>query len=160
MPRTSEKQVNKSKTKYIIRYGIIPANLISDSVIVKNPNYGERIGEWGSRPVNPSAHQKKLMGDFYIKLEKSILKEGIRNPIFCNSYEEGTFCRYGTSRLWLAKKHQMDVPVIIADYVDRWSDLELLTDEDDVLARFRDKPEIIEIGKDEMRFDGCPHTHL
>lgn len=156
MPKTSKRQVNK----YTIRYGIIPANLISDKIIVKNPEYGEPVGKWGSRPVAPSAHQKKRLGEFYLKLEKSILKEGFRNPIFCNSYEEGTFCRYGTSRLWLAKKHKLEVPVIIADYVDRWTDLELLANKDDVLDHFRDRPEVLELGKDEMRFDGCPHTHL
>lgn len=155
-PKT-ERQVKK---KYTIRYGIVSANLISDRVIVKNPNYGEPIGKWGSRPVTPSAHQMKREGQFYMKLEKSILKEGIRNPIFCNSFEEGTFCRYGVSRLWLAKKHKLDVPVIIADYVDRWEDLEILTDKDDILDRFKDRPSILEIGKDEMRFDGCPHTEL
>ena len=155
-----EKKKKKSDRDYQIRYGIIPANLISDKVIVKNPNYGEPIGEWGSRPVTPSAHQMKREGQFYLKLEKSILKEGIRNPIFCNCFEEGTFCRYGTSRLWLAKKHKLEVPVIIADYTGEWKDLELLVDKNDVLDKFRDKPEVLELNKKEMRFDGCPHTHL
>ena len=146
---------SSTKRMYKIRYGVIPASQISDSVIVANPEYGDRIGKWGSRPLAPNSHKMKRLGKFYQELEASIKKQGVRNPIFCNSYEEGCFCRYGTSRLWLAKKLKLDIPVIIADYVDAFKDLEELSTEEDILKKFKEKPEVLEITEEEMRFDGC-----
>ena len=128
-----------------------------------NPHYGNNIGKYSSRSVKPDAkHYMDLESKdgFYSKLEASLLSEGFRNPIFCNSIAEGTFCRYGTSRLWIAKKHNLDVPCIIADHVDRWSDLELLEDIEGIESKFKDIPSVIELGEEEMRIDGCSHSHL
>ena len=147
---------------YVIRYGVVPATLLSDKVIVKNPAYGERIGDWGSRPLKPEASHYKMLQEknqFYTKLEESIKRDGFRNPIFCNSYSHGTYCRYGTSRLWIARQHKMDIPVVIADYADNWTDLDELG-QSDVELKFKDIPAVIEFGADEMRIDGCNHTHL
>ena len=145
---------------YKIKFGLIKPTEISDKVIVKNPNYGTRIGEWGSREVTPNQDKQYLLKDFYQKLEESILREGFRNPIFCNSLEEGTFCRYGTSRLWIAKRHNLEIPAIIADYKDRWNTLEELFSEEEIRSKFNDQPKIIEITEQEMRIDACPHSHL
>ena len=145
---------------YTIRYGVVPSSLISDRVLVANPAYGDPIGKWGSRPVTPGGHKLRLLGDFYSKLEESILREGFRNPIFCNCYEEGTFSRYGTSRLWLAKKHNLDIPCVIADHVGTWVELEELNKKTEIEAKFKDIPEIIHLGWKDMRIDGCAHTHL
>lgn len=148
---------------YQIRYGLLDSAAISDDVIVKNPQYGKPIGQWGSRPVKPPPDKVNRLNSengFYARLEASILKEGFRNPIFCNAYDFGTFCRYGTSRLWIAKKHKLEVPVIIADYAGIWDGLERLYTESDILNKFMDAPEILELNDDEMRFDRCPHAHL
>jgi hypothetical protein len=148
--------------KYTIRYGVVSPKLISNEVIVKNPAYGKPIGNWGSRPVCPPKSSYRLLEEknqFYTRLEASILKDGIRNPIFCNAYSHGTYCRYGTSRLWIAKRHNIDVPVVIADYANNWDHLEALG-QSDVELKFKDIPAIIEFGADEMRIDGCKHTHL
>ena len=147
---------------YKIQFGVVPSGAISNSVIVLNPAYGERIGKYGSRPVKPdTAHYKSLQekNEFYTKLEASILDEGFRNPIFCNSINEGTFCRYGTSRLWIAKKHKLDIPVIICDYINRW-ELEELKTEDEIRSKFKDQPQLLELNDEDMRFDQCPQTHL
>jgi len=151
----------------VIRFGVIEPRLISDWVLVTNKHYGHGIGGFGSRPVKPPMDWIRKQEDrhqFYSKLEESILKEGIRNPIFCNSISEGTFSRVGTSRLWIAKKHKIHVPVIIADYVDRWTDLEELKTEQDIRAKFQDQPYKIDLTNPtkvgHVWIGGLPHHHL
>ena len=154
----------RKRKPYIIRYGILDSSQLSDSVlVVGNPNYGAPIGGHGSRPVTPDStlywkleHQSK----FFTKLEESILKEGIRNPIFCQSIEEGTFCRYGATRLWVAKKKGLEIPCIIADYVNRWDELKELKTQAAVLSKYHEKPATIVINPTEMRIEGCNHYHL
>ena len=101
---------------------------------------------------------------FYTKLEESILKEGFRNPIFCNSIREGTFSRVGTSRLWIARKHELEIPCIIADYVDRWEDLELLETEEDIRSKFQEQPHIVDLDCEtkvgHVWIGGLKHYHL
>lgn len=140
---------------YTIRYGDIPSSQISDRVIVYNPNYGTPIGPYGSRPVKPDGEKMRRLRDFYEKLEESVLEEGFRNPIFCNSIDEGTFCKYGTSRLWIAKKHRLAIPAVIADYDGRWGDLEELFSEADIRAKYVDQPQICQVEGNWMRIDAC-----
>jgi hypothetical protein len=149
---------------YKIRYGILEANQLSQSAVVLNPAYGEPINAlYGSKPVGPDIttyKEQEQKNQFFTKLEKSIEREGIRNPIFCLSIEQGTFCRYGTTRLWVAQKRKLKIPCIIADYVERWTDLEELHTKDDILCKYIDKPELIQINQVDMRIDACPHYHL
>ena len=155
--------------QYKMWYGVLPSGSISDFVLVKNPDYGKRIGAWGSRPVKPlQCIYNKLEREmsFYTKLEQSMLEIGIRNPIFCNSIAEGTFSRVGTSRLWIAKKHQMDVPVIIVDYVNRYDDagLEQLYTEEDIRDKFQDQPDVVDLNCEtkvgNVWIGALPHYHL
>lgn len=141
--------------EYSIRYGIVSCNDISDRVIVYNPQYGQRVGPYGSRPVEPPRHKIERLYPFYEKLEESVLAEGFRNPIFCNSISQGTFCKYGTSRLWIAKKHGLPIPAVIADHEERWGHLEELFNETDVRGKYVDQPQICEIHSDWMRIDAC-----
>ena len=148
---------------YRIRFGILPSSVFSGDVLVSNPQYGRKIGEFGSRPVKPPQDKIVRLNDengFYRKLEESILREGFRNPIFCNAKYGETFCRYGTSRLWVAQKNNLEIPAIIADYEDRWTDLEELFTEDDIRNKYTDQPGLVEIQLDSMRIDSCPHSHL
>lgn len=137
----------------MIRFGVVSSEAISNTVY----NGANRF-----RSVNfPTNYIEKLnqKNGFFIKLEQSILESGIKNPILCYATDKGTLCRYGTSRLWVAKKHKLNLPVIIADYIDRWTDLEILETEDDVRSKFVDQPEILELGEP-LRIDACPHIHL
>ena len=147
---------------YTLRYGILSANQLSDTVLVRsNPSYGEKIGEDGSRPVSPDiSTSRKLEAEtgFYTRLEGSILANGIRNPIFCESIEEGTFVVYGSCRLWFAKKHKLPIPCVIADYVDRW-DLEVLETREEILEKYLDLPGRIELSE-VVTIEACPHVHL
>ena len=141
---------------YTIRFGVLPHDSFSDRVIVYNPQFGSvKIGPWGSRPVKPDANKVNRLFPFYENLEESIKKEGIRNPIFCNSIEQGTFCKYGTSRLWIAKKLGLEVPAIIADFDGRWSNLEQLYTIEDIQDKYVDQPTIIEVEENWMRIDQC-----
>ena len=151
----------------VIRYGILDPKELSDWVLVTNKHYGNGIGGFGSRPVKPPLdwiRKLESRNQFYTRLEESILKEGIRNPIFCNSIAEGTFSRVGTSRLWIAKKHKIPVPCIIADYVDRWTELEELNGEDEIRAKFQDQPHIVDLTSPtkvgHVWIGGLPHYHL
>jgi len=151
----------------VIRFGLLPSGSISDRVLVTNPGYGNRIAGFGSRPVKPPVDWvRKLEGrnEFYTKLEESILKEGFRNPIFCNAIAEGTFSRVGTSRLWFAKKHGLDIPCVIADYVNAWPELEELKGEAEIRAKFKDQPHLIDLTSPtkvgHVWIGGLPHYHL
>lgn len=151
---------------YTLRYGYINPKYIEDTVLILNPNYGNPIGKYGSRPLEPPIeHRQKLenQNGFYTKLEKSIQKEGIRNPILCTSLETGTYARYGTTRLLFAKKLGLaEIPCLIVDWADRWVYLEEISQGDinRIKALFKDPPEIIEFQHDEFIIDKCPHSHL
>lgn len=70
--------------------------------------------------VEPNEDRIKKMNQNYNrwfdKLEASILKEGIRNPILVDARDTGLKVRYGGSRLMIAQKYDMFVPTIVADY--------------------------------------------
>lgn len=141
---------------------MVPSGVISDRVLVNNSNYGTPIGDYGSRPVEPPKewyNHLEQRTQFYTKLTDSILKSGFRNPIFCKSIEQGTFVVYGASRLWVAKKQGLEIPTIIADFDGRWSDLGELETKEQIMDKFIDKPETIDLGED-MNIAGCFHSHL
>lgn len=88
-------------------------------------------------------------------------REGIRNPIFVLALDEGTFLRYGGSRLWAAYEVGLEtIPVIVADWVGRYPDLETLTTEDQIRAKFLDEPATIDLDPANLQILHCPHTHL
>ena len=148
---------------YRIYYGILDYSDIADVALVDNKDYGQRVGKYGSRPVGPDITSRQKLEQkygFYSKLEASIEEEGIRNPIFCQSIEEGTFGKYGLSRLWIAKQKRIPIPCIIADYVDRWLELEELFTKDDIRDKYIDKPTIIDLEETYMKIAGCEQMHL
>ena len=148
---------------YRIYYGILEYKDIEGIALVDNPAYGQRVGKYGSRPLQPDTTSRQKLEQkygFYSKLETSIDEEGIRNPIFCQSIEEGTFGKYGLSRLWIAKRKRIDIPCIIADYVDRWTHLEELFTKDDILNKYIDKPTMIDLEETYMKIAGCEQMHL
>lgn len=101
---------------------------------------------------------------FYIRLEASIRKNGIQNPIliqagFCNlrtiyvlhngEQEDPSkilVCeRHGGSRLWIAQKYDMEIPCIISDFTGKYADdprATLLKTKKQILSKFNPKPEI------------------
>lgn len=148
---------------YRIFYGILDGSDIESVALVDNENFGQRVGKYGSRPVEPDVTSRRQLEEkygFYSKLEASIDKEGIRNPIFCQSIEQGTFGKYGLSRLWLAKRKGIKIPCIVADYVGRWNHLEELFTKEDISAKYADKPTMIDLEATYMKIAGCEQMHL
>jgi hypothetical protein len=148
---------------YRIFYGVLTHRDIESIALVDNPAYGRAIGKYGSRPIEPDITSRQKLEQkygFYSKLGTSIDEEGIRNPIFCQSIEEGTFGKYGLSRLWIAKRKRIDIPCIVADYVDRWSHLEELFTADDIRGKYIDQPTIIDLENTFMKIAGCEQMQL
>ena len=117
--------------------------------------------------------------DFYPRLEESILKEGVRNPIIVRAgwcpaqfrdrlpmdmkdvSSRILICdKNGGSRLVMAQKHELDVPCIINDYIGRFEQMPELKDENDVLSYYKDKPKEITINHYGVRVMGIPQVHL
>ena len=148
--------------KYKVRFGVLSSESISDKVLVLNPNYGENISGFGSRRLKPDNfiyNKLESESQFFTKLEESILSEGFRNPVLCYSVKEGVYPVYGANRVWLAKKHDLDVPCIISDYTDRYDHLDELLTEEDILSKYTDSP-VITMNEDWVHIQGCKHTHL
>ena len=66
--------------------------------------------------------------------------------------------------MWIAKKHNMDIPCVIADYVHRFDELELLESEEDIRSKFQDQPLIVDLENENkighVWIGGLPHYHL
>ena len=108
--------------KYKVKYKILPSKIICNALV-------------------PSEHEILRKNTFYNKLEKSILKDGFINPIMINvgfcpwisrrylpkemakdSNKILVCCKWGGSRLYIAHKHNLDVPCIISDFIDRFEE--------------------------------------
>lgn len=165
--------LNETKRNYMLRtykiiYKILPSKDIDDLVAVDHSEYGKKMIQagrviYGSRPVIPANTHIKAANEkngFFKNLEASILNEGFRNSIFCIATKEGIFSVYGTTRLWVAKKHNLDIPCIVADYDNIITDGEELTSKEEVLEKFADAPSNITIEDDKMNIYGCIHYHL
>ena len=159
-----------------------------DSNLIYNEAGPERVGTkgWSEEDIK----SKKAAGlkyiakmnrknGFYDKLEESILKEGFRNPIliksgWCsgitkrrrppelkNNIKNLLVCdSLGGSRLYVAVKHNMKIPCIVADFVGRFSDQPKLNSAEAILSYFVDKPEEVIINEMGMYMKFLPHSHL
>ncbi len=130
---------------YAIRYGLLTPGDIPDSFT---------MADWVHK-------QNEKQYQFYTRLEASVLKEGFRNPVMC--YEkpgERTF-PYGGSRVWMAWKLKIPVPALVSDWTGAFKHFELVTTLDQALAKFRDKPTVLEFHPVQgCQFWGCAQTHL
>ncbi len=129
--------------------------------------------------INGAGHIDELnkQNGFFRKLEESILDEGFRNPILVclgwvpdHIFEklpidvqaniDDTFICYGTggSRLWAAKKHNLDVPCIVSDFVGKFSNKNDL-DESEIKSYFKDSIKIT-FGNKGGLYVKTSHVHL
>ena len=165
-----------------IRYVIINSNLIF------NECGPESVGPWlwtedqiqTRRNAALRIVEKRNERDkFYSKLEESILKEGIRNPImvsagWCSERKikklpphmkedknKILICdRHGGSRLYIAQKYNMEIPCIVSDYCGMFSDGVELKNRNDILKYYRDKPIRIAVNANGIHIKGLPQVHL
>ena len=137
---------------YKVRYVILNSNLIF--------NY--------NAPTEKIIEERNARDGFYNHLETSIIEEGFRNPIVVVSgfHQKGNnigkfpkhmqnsdplYCRdCGCSRLWVAQKHDMDMPCLIADGNNRFEDQITLETEDEVLSYVDDEISYIRFANDRI----------
>lgn len=169
---------------YKLRYGTLDPNIIFNEV---GPFSGGKPG-WSEEAVRLREEKGfkhiKFINEqtgFFDNLEKSILKEGFRNPILINAgwcakirdrginnrlplemqedHSKILSCsQNGGSRLYIAQKHNLKIPCIVADYVDRFPEFKLLETKEDVLEQYIDKPQKIMLLKDSFRIYHLPQV--
>ncbi|KKL58968.1 hypothetical protein LCGC14_2220070, partial [marine sediment metagenome] len=102
------------------------------------------------------------------------LKDGFRNPILVNAgwcakiRDRGKNVRLplemqddhskilscpqnGGSRLYIAQKHNLRIPCIIVDYIDRFPEFKLLETKEDVLEQYIDIPPRVMMLKEDFK---------
>lgn len=111
--------------KYKVRFKVLPSNIICNALV-------------------PNEHELIRKKNFYTNLEKSILEKGFINPIMINagfcpwisqrylpkkmaqdSNKILVCCKWGGSRLWVAQKHNFDIPCIISDFIGMFDEPEM-----------------------------------
>lgn len=174
------------KIEYEIRYGIVPSreifNLLAPGIKNKKPPYGDSEKEQQRDELRALTYitRRNRIDGFYQKLEESVIRDGVRNPIATVAgrlrIDRGMgklptpmqldpnkiwVCDFqGGSRLFMAQKHNLMVPTIIADFVGAFKDLEKLETADDMLAKFTDKPEQIRLYDWGVYFHHIPNVHM
>ena len=167
---------------YTARYIVIPSNLIFNECGPQSA--GPRGWDENRVAKRKIASQNYIdtlnrRNGFYDKLEESILKEGIRNPVlvaagWCpvskisrlppemqEDHSKILVCHSsGGSRLWAAQKHNLDVPCIVSDFINRFPEGKILRTEQDVLDCHKDKPRKITIGEHGVFVSDLPQTHM
>jgi len=173
--------MNKNQP-FKIYYTVLPSKLIFNEC---GPESAGPIG-WSDKIIKQrqklaEQYIEKLnkQNNFYNNLEKSILKEGFRNPILAkagwclpkkyislpdnmkNNFSELLICdSNGGSRLWIAQKYNLDIPCIISDFIDRFFGCKELKTIEDIYSCYKDKPKRIFIDKTGVSIDSLPHIHL
>ncbi len=140
--------VKRKLEGYIVKYSVISSRRIKN-------------------PIQPDEKRIEKLNEengFFEKLEASMLKDGIRNPIVVNAYIENDEVifenRYGGSRLMLAQKHNLDIPCIIADFDNIFPEAELLSDGNKIKAKFKDTPRKVLYKPHGINISGCLDYHL
>jgi len=175
--------LSKEKNGFIVRYGLIPSNDIANVV---GPGAGPSI----TAPIHIEGREsiqdayikmKNNENGFYTKLEENILSMGFLNPILVcagqcvESYkswlpesmkqDSNTILacdRLGGSRLWVAQKHNMDIPCIISDFIDMFGEreeFEVLDSIPAIVRKFKTKARA-KVTPDGVHVYDLPHTHL
>lgn len=159
--------ISKEMPPYKIYYAVIPANKIYNAL---EPDR-----------VNGEGHMDELnaQNGFFTKIEESILKDGIVNPILVSlgwvlpkvyetlpeeiqqSLDKTLIClTKGGSRLWVAQKHNLDVPCIISDYVGTYKDQQDL-DAVGIISYFgQPGGAVVKYGSRGLLIKNLQHIHL
>ncbi len=136
--------MHDERIEYTIRYTMVDSTLIETNI----------------EPNRVRVEKLNMVNGFFIKLEKSMLEEGIRNPVILTAQQGKLINRYGGSRVMIAQKHNLIVPAIVADFENRFPDGEILIGEKQIREKFTDKPRKILIKHYGINVSGCDHYHL
>lgn len=169
--------------KFEIRYAVLDSGIIFNQC---GPASAGPKG-WDSKSIQEREQMAKnwidamnKRNDFYNRLEESILKDGFRNPILVRSGwcpprkvqylpremeqdpDKILVCdANGGSRLWVAQKHNLNVPCIISDFNGRFINENMLQSTEEIGGYYNDVPDYIEIIENHgVRVRGVPHYHL
>lgn len=168
---------------YNLRYGLLPArkiyNLASPELVISPSEYKGNMNKKWVASVYINRFNEEI--GFYEKLEKSIMKEGIRNPIIVTSGvprwrdiedvdleylktvhpSEWLFCEFlGGSRLYIAQKNNWLVPVIISDWTGKYSYFKQIHTREELATCFMDPPNYIYFTQRGLRTTPPRHIHL
>jgi hypothetical protein len=99
---------------------------------------------------------------WFERLEASVLKDGIKNPICITAKGGELNIRYGGSRLMMAQRHSIRLPAIVADYDDHFPDAECAGDDPTAFVRskYQDQPKKIFFKPHGINISGCKEIHL
>ena len=166
---------------YRIRYVVLPSNQI---INVCGPHRMPPNLSGKQRELREISNQRYIDGmnkknGFYTKLEASILKDGIRNPIlvqagYCmpkwhqylpqdivDNPEKILVCNtHGGSRLYIAQKHNLEIPCLVNDFLDVFPYEKTLEYTEEILECFTDKPVGIMFGDKGISISSLPQVHL
>jgi len=153
---------------YKVRYSIIPAREIFGMVGRSGGGYNSIWSDWSD---TGRQNREKIMKEYeegldsicghYRKLEESIIKEGIRNPVIITcGLPRRRSIRYlppemrslppknlllleatmGGSRLHVCQKHDMMIPCFINDWTGRFDSCIEIKNEEHARTYYRDQP--------------------
>ena len=82
-------------------------------------------------------------------------------PYMANDHTKIIICLSGgCSRLYFAQKHNLNIPCIIADFADKFKDLEQLYTEEDICSKYKDPPEQFILNERGVFLRYPNHIHL
>lgn len=169
--------------KYVAKYAVIPSKLIFNECGPENAGpdgWTEHLIKKKKLAAQNYIDSQNRKNGFYDRLEASILKEGVRNPIlvvagWCpeskihclplEMLEDPTkiliCCKNGGSRLWICQKHNLDVPCIISDFVEMFpNEKRIITTKEEILECYKDKPRSAKLGSYGVQVRLLPQVHL
>ena len=128
---------------YIVKYAVLPSNSIENTMCPSEQLIKEQNEEEG----------------FFIKLEKSILEDGVVNPIGIAAKKDKTYVTYGGSRLMIAQKYNLNIPCIIADFDNVFPEAKLIKEEE-IPRYYKNPPTHFQLRAAKLYIHGCEYIHL
>lgn len=113
--------------------------------------------------IEPSGLERRQRAEWFTRLEHSILRDGFRNPVVLTARRTAVELfltpRYGGSRIWVAQRHGLAVPAIIADFDDCFPEAPEV-DPYDLWRLFPDPPRKIILKRHGINISGCADSHM
>jgi hypothetical protein len=162
---------------YEVRFGMLPAKSIYNFLGPCPARNFQSLEEKTLAEEQAVASRNSIDG-FYERLEKSILEDGMNDPVIINSgHVPDTIKTYlpdfivekfidnllicyqiGGSRLWIAQKHDMVVPCLINDHNNRFPHFETLRTPLDILWKYKSSPSYISFMNDAVWVKATKNT--
>ena len=113
--------------------------------------------------IEPSERERSQRAEWFSRLEQSILRQGFRNPVVLTARQTAVELsltpRYGGSRIWVAQRHGLAVPAIVADFDGCFPESPEV-DPQDLWRLFPDRPRKIILKPHGINISGCRDSHM